>query len=109
MISDKLYALAFEYKKTKLWNILKETEVFAVKMSDGKIGYISIMGIKGEHCALGLYVGEEGFDSFRMMMNISEFIMPIEDSREMFLQQKCLQCVFESKDMLSKEEIEETK
>lgn len=109
MISDKLYALAFEYKKTKLWNILKETEVFAVKMSNGKIGYISIMGIKGEHCALGLYVGEEGFDSFRMMMNISEFIMPIEDSREMFLQQKCLQCAFESKEMLSKEEIEETK
>lgn len=109
MISDKLYALAFEYKKTKLWNILWETEVFAVKMSDGKIGYISIMGIIGEHCALGLYVGEEGFDSFRMMMNIRKFIVSIEESSEMFLQQKCLQCAFESKDMLSKEEREETK
>lgn len=109
MISDKLYALAFEYKKTKLWNILNEKEVFAVKMSDGKIGYISIMGLIGQHCALGLYVGEEGFDTFRMMMDITGFILPMEEAKEMFLQQRCLQCAFGGKDALGEEEIEEVR
>ena len=63
MISDKLYELAFAYKKTKLWKILWESELFAVKFSDGRIGYISIMGNLGEYCALGLYIGEEGLNS----------------------------------------------
>ena len=60
MTSDKLYGLAFEYKKTRLWKVLGDMEVFAVKLSADRIGYISIMGYLGEHCALGLYIGEEG-------------------------------------------------
>ena len=40
MISDKLFALAFEYKKTKLWKAMWDIEVFGVKLSGGRIGYI---------------------------------------------------------------------
>lgn len=109
MISNKLYALAFEYKKTKLWKILRDTEVFAVKMSDGEIGYISIMGIAGEHCAMGLYLGEKGFDSLRMIIKINETMMSSFEFQELFLQNNCLQCAFESKDRLSEEEREEAK
>ena len=65
MISDRLYELAFEYKKRKLWKILWDLQLFGVKLSDDRIGYISIMGAAGEHCALGLYVGDEGMESFR--------------------------------------------
>lgn len=109
MISDKLYALAFEYKKTKLWKMLKDTDVFAVKMSHGGIGYISIMGRAGEHCAVGLYLGEEGFDSFRMIMKANETAMSSFEFQELFLQNNSLQCAFESKDRLSEGEREEAK
>lgn len=35
MASDSLYRLAFEYKETKLWNKLRDDEVFAIKLPDG--------------------------------------------------------------------------
>lgn len=109
MITDKLYQLAFEYKKTKLWKFLWDTQVFAVKLSDGNIGYISIMGMAGEHCALGLYIGTEGLDSFRTIAKANQFMMTPMEFQESLLQQNCLQCAFEGKDVLSEEEQEETK
>lgn len=109
MISDKLYQLAFEYKKTKLWKILWDTQVFAVKLSDGNMGYISIMGMAGEHCALALYIGADGLDSFRTIAKANQFMMAPMEFQESLLQQNCLQCVFEGKDVLSEEEREEAK
>lgn len=109
MISDKLYELAFAYKKTKLWNFLWDMEVFAVKLSDGRIGYISIMGAAGEHCALGLYIGEEGFNSFRTVAKADRLMMSYLQFQEHMLRQNCLQCAFEGRDELSEEEREEAK
>ncbi len=109
MISEKLYALAFEYKKTKLWKIIWDSELFAVKLSDGRIGYISIMGCLGEHCALGLYVGEEALNSLWSLMNAHEFYMSPFEFQERVVNQNCLQCAFEGKDDLSEEEREEAK
>lgn len=86
-----------------------DTQVFAVKLSDGNIGYISIMGMAGEHCALGLYIGTEGLDSFRTIAKANQFMMDTLEFQESLLQQNCLQCAFEGKDALSEEEREETK
>ncbi len=109
MISDKLYELAFEYKKTKLWEILWDTELFAVKLSGGRIGYISIMGAGGEYCALALYIGEEGFRSFCETAKADRLTMAPIEFQEYMLRQNCLQCAFEGKDELSEQEREETK
>lgn len=109
MILDTLYELAFAYKKTKLWKSIWDSEVFAVRLSDGKIGYISIMGAGGEYCALGLYIGEKGFDSFRTVITADEFMMSPFKYHETLMQQECLQCVFDNKDELSEEEQEEVK
>lgn len=106
MISDRLYELAFEYKKTKLWKHLWDTHLFAVKLSDGEIGYISIMGAAGEYCALGLYIGEKGLNSLRILMKGEEETSSFE-VHETFFQQDCLQCAFECKEMLLDEEIKE--
>lgn len=106
---EKLYELAFEYKKTKLWKILWESELFAVKLSDGRIGYISIMGNLGEYCALGLYIGEEGLNSLRNLMNANESYLSPFEFQERVVNQSCLQCAFEGKDDLSKEQREEAK
>ena len=109
MISDRLFALAFEYKKTKLWNSLWDTEIFALRMSDGLIGYISIMGAGGSHQAVGLYLGDKGIDNLRTIVDINEFTESPFKSQEKILRQECLQCVFENKDELTLKELEETK
>lgn len=109
MNNDKLYELAFKYKKTKLWNILWDTDLFAVKLSDGRIGYISIMGAAAEHCALGLYIGDEGFNSLRSIIETSEIDFDSFEYREVFIQQSCIQCAFVNKAELSERERREVK
>ena len=61
MASDRMYELAFQYKKTKLWKKLYDSEIFALKLSDGEIGYCCVMGMAGQVNAISLYVGEKGF------------------------------------------------
>lgn len=109
MISDKLYRLASEYKKTKLWKSLWETELFAVKLSGGRIGYISVMGSAGEHIALSLHIGEEGFLSFRRLTKMDVFVLPPLKIHEFSIQQDCMQCSLENKDMLGQQEYEEAR
>lgn len=106
MDSDMLYKLAFEYKKTKLWNILSDIEVFAVKLSGERIGYINIMGFSGGPRALGLYVGEERFNSFRRIALADPQTLTTQELQERILHLDCLQCSFENKDALNDEELE---
>ena len=92
MTSDKLYGLAFEYKKTRLWKVLGDMEVFAVKLSADRIGYISIMGQAGGYCALGLFIGDKGFNSFRTIAATDPETLSLREYHEHILQHECLQC-----------------
>lgn len=109
MISDRLFALAFDYKKTKLWKSLWDTEIFALKMSDGTIGYVSIMGAGGSHQAVGLYLGDDGINNLRTMADTNDLLESPFKSQENILRQECLQCVFENKDELTEKELTETR
>ena len=106
---DKLYEAAFRYKKAKIWKKMWDSDVFAVKLSNGEIGYVSIMGRNGEYNALGLYIGKEGFESYRLMANINRYSGSEFRDRELLLQQKCLQAALENKGDLLPEEVEETR
>lgn len=105
MYSDRLYQLAFAFRKTKLWKSLYESELFAVALPDGEIGYCCVMGSGGEHLALALYVGNKGLDTFRIMQGAGDVETHPLKAYEIMLSQDCLQCSFESKDMLSPEEL----
>ena len=105
MYLDKLYQLAFVFRKTKLWKSLYESELFAVALPDGEIGYCCVMGSGGEHLALALYVGNKGLDTFRIMQEAGDAEEHPLKAYETMLSQDCLQCSFESKDMLSPEEL----
>lgn len=63
-ISNELYTLAKDYYKSHLWKKLWDSEIFAVKFDDGKIGYISIMGRLGVTNCLGIYIGSEALQTF---------------------------------------------
>lgn len=108
MISDKLYKLAFEFKKVKLWQSLLETMPFAVRLSDGRIGYICIEGFMGKEYALDLYIGDEGFASYRRMAEADWTLSP-EEYQESFFGRQCLQCIYKGKDEVSPDEREDVK
>ena len=109
MATEKMYDLAFQYKGTKLWQQFYDDELFAVRLSDGEIGYCCVMGRIGEHNALGLYVGDEGFQSYQFLRNADHDSMTDQQMGELVTSQSCLQCSFESKDMLSDEELAEVR
>lgn len=106
MYSERLYSLAFAVRKTKLWKTLYDNELFAVSMSNGEIGYCSVMGALGEHLALALYIGSEGLDSYRLFQEANYMEMNVLKTQEFMLSQVCLQCSFESKEELSSKELD---
>ncbi|MCD8089703.1 MAG: hypothetical protein LUD81_03610 [Clostridiales bacterium] len=100
---DRLYEKALEYKKTKLWKKLSDSQLIAVEHSDGTIGYCCIMGKMGQHIALAVYPGEEGLSSLRNLYYNSPFD-PIWVNREKMILQSCISCSFENMDDLHESE-----
>ena len=116
MATDKMYELAFRYKQTKLWKDMEDTEVFGVRLSDGEIGYCCVMGMLGEHISLAVYVGDEGFQSFRELAfreNPDDIEEP--DFASVMLgaswafRQSCLQCSFENRDDMEEWDVAEAR
>ncbi len=103
---NTLYQLAFEFKKTKLWKKLWDSQLFAVALSDGETGYCCVMGRMGEHIALGIYPGEAGLRSYWLLRE-----EPDEErhAMEYMLSQDCIMCSFENKEMLRDSEIAEVR
>jgi hypothetical protein len=108
MIPDALYDLAFQFKKTKLWRQLFDTQLFALVHSDGTIGYCCVMGALEEHLALAVYPGEMGLDSYRNAGADRSEMNPFEE-RESILSQDCVMVSFECKDELKPRELAETR
>ena len=108
MISKKLYELAFEFKKIKLWSKLYDSQVFAIELSGGEIAYCSVMGHNKEHFALAVYIGDKGWNSFLKCASDHDGFTESQ-YQELLYSQECLQVSFENKEMLSPEEIEGVK
>lgn len=86
-----LYQLAFQYFNLELWKSLWDDQIFAVKFSDGEIGYCCVMGAAGAFCGLGIYIGEEGINSYLKMAS-GDFL--VTDEKERNFSQHCLMCSF---------------
>lgn len=106
-IDNQLYELAFQLKSEKLWDKLKDSDLFAVRLPDGEIGYCSVMGMAGEHFALAVYPGNRGIQSFLRLANM-DHDNPF-DWAEIPASQECLMCSFENKNLLSDEELAEVR
>ncbi|MDO4564002.1 MAG: hypothetical protein Q4C04_00115 [Clostridia bacterium] len=106
MISYTLYDLALEFKKAKLWMELYDTQLFAVRHSDGTIGYCCVMGRMGEHFALAVYPGDTGLDAYRAMGHDRSKMDYIEQHENALLQD-CVMVSFQNKRELLEQEIDE--
>lgn len=107
MATERMYDLAFQYKKTKLWKKLYDTDLFAIRLSDGETGYCCVMGMHGEVNILALYVGPEGFQSYRNILEGPALVTSEFAFQEFMLSADCLQCAFDNKSALLDDEIAE--
>ncbi len=88
-MNTQLYTEAFTYKNTKLYTKLSDTDMFAIKLSDGTIAYICIMGKANTYNGIGIYLGEQGIQSYLSLYQTVDY-----QSNETTFTQDCLQLTF---------------
>lgn len=100
--AGELYRLAVLVKELAPWEWMDESEVFGVQSPEtGEFGFVSIMGMAGEHFAVAVYVGAEG------LYGILEFASQETISNpEQLLDIPQLQTSFEDRDVLDKQDRE---
>ncbi len=107
MDKTHLYDLGYAFRKAKPWKEIFEEELFAVKLGKKTIGYCSLMGRNGEHMALAVYPGAEGFTSYRKLASRAPDHGPTGKAE--LLVQDCIQCSIEQRDLFDPEELDELK
>lgn len=69
ILTDSMLDAAFRFRETEAWKMLDDSNIFAVRLSNGQNVYCTIMGNGGEHYSLGIYIGEDGFSSYLRILN----------------------------------------
>ncbi len=96
----RLYNLAAELKKLAPWQWMDETEIFGVENPDTKeVGFISPMGMAGEHLSIGVYRGAEGLYGFWDFQEVG-----LESEPFALFEIPQLQVSFEDRDGLEKQD-----
>ena len=62
---ESLYAAAQRIKDIEPWRFMEEDDLFGVQFPGrGEIGYVSVMGLLGEHLAISVYLGADALKTF---------------------------------------------
>lgn len=97
-----LYESFARVKELAPWEWMTEADVFAVRDPEsGGLGFVSVMGMLGEHYAVGLYLGSEGIHGFLDMQEMGPFMGP-----DSLLQIPQLQASLEDRGELDKKDRE---
>lgn len=64
MMNKELIVTALRFRAYALFKHLDDSQIFAVGLSDGTIGYCCVMGNGGEYYSLALYRGDKGFSTY---------------------------------------------
>jgi hypothetical protein len=98
----RLYDLMAQVKDLAPWEWMEEDDIFGVQMPDTKeLGFVSVMGMLGEHFAIAVYRGAKGLGGFWNMHSLGPKLTP-----EFVLQIPQLQASFEDREMITKEDRE---
>ena len=61
----ELYEVSLRIKELAPWEWMTETDIFGVQNPENdELGFVSVMGMAGEHYAVSLYLGPEGLYGF---------------------------------------------
>lgn len=103
-VTDNILRLAYEYRKTKLWDCLYEDNIFALKMNDKKIAYIVVFGHLREDYSVNIYLGESEINKF-FSLSSKKYRRDVE-ARDAFFNQNFLQFSLENSDTLDEHEVD---
>lgn len=100
-----LYEVAERVKECAPWRWMKEDSIFGVQDPEtGEFGYVSVMGMLGEHLSVAVYLGANAIHQFKNLSNITNVNDEWEiASRLMVIPQ--MQASFEDRDMVEKEDM----
>jgi hypothetical protein len=91
-----LYESAVRIKEISPWEWMTETDVFGVRSPEtGELGFVSVMGLLGQHYAVSLYLGSEGIHGFLDLQEMG----PLADPGAL-IQIPQLQASFENREEL---------
>jgi hypothetical protein len=98
--SQKLYDVAGRVKELAPWQWMEESQIFGVQNPEtGELGFVSVMGMGGEHFAVSVYRGAEGLYGFWAMEDAGPLIDP-----QMLIEIPQLQASFEDRTELQKQD-----
>src|SRR5215212_8247992 len=98
----RLYESAVRIKEMSPWEWMTETDVFGVRSPEtGELGFVSVMGLLGEHYAVSLYLGSEGINGFLDLQEMGPFADP-----GVLIQIPQIQASFEDREELDKRDRE---
>jgi hypothetical protein len=93
----RLYQAAIRVKEIAPWEWMTETDIFGVQDPEtDEIGFVSVMGMLGEHLSLAVYLGAEGLYSFWEFQEVAD-----SAPSEAILEMPHLQASFEDRGELS--------
>lgn len=96
----RLYQAAIRIKEVAPWEWMEETDIFGVQNPEtGELGFVSVMGMLGEHLALALYPGAKGLHAFWDFEVIADSAPP-----EQLLELAHLQASFEDREYVTAED-----
>ena len=96
MDKNTLFERAFAIRAAKPWEHMLDTQLFAVRFSDGELACCSVMGRNGNHLALALYSPTDGMYALDKIMTEDVRLMPRHRAQEMMMSQDCIQVSFEN-------------
>jgi len=101
----RLYDVVKQVKEIAPWQWMEETDIFGVQNPEtDELGFVSVMGMLGEHHAVSVYRGSEGLTGFWRLQEAGSSISP-----EFLLEVPQLQASFENREELHKKDRETIK
>ena len=98
----RLYEATIRVKEISPWEWMTEADDFGVQNPEtGELGFVSVMGMLGEHYAVSLYLGSGGIHGFLNLQEMGPFADP-----EALIQVPQLQASFEDREELDKRDRE---
>ena len=92
----ELLDLGTQVMELKPWRWMEEVDLIGIEHPEtGEIGFISVMGSLGEHQAVALYLGAEGFYDFIDLQNnefgLAEHVLEVRHLQAAFSERKYLE------------------
>ncbi len=105
-MSIELYKKAFEIKKSRLWNIVMEEQIFAVRKAAGEMAYVQVGRNDDGERTVRVYYGEDSLEMARRLLD-EDFITMADDEEALHLEAAIegVELVFTNKSELDEEQI----